>query len=209
MRTGLWVSGAGGSGVLVARLPNGEWSPPSGLLLHTAGLGFLVGVDIYDCVMVINTDKALDAFKSMRFTLGGEVSAVAGPVGIGGVLETELHKRQAPVFTYLKSRGFYAGVQVDGTVLIERGDENEKFYGQRLKVEEILAGKVRHPPPEIRMLMQTIKAAQGDKIDERELPSGPPPSDLDVDGNTLFGVPDKEDPGKFFANLNALYIING
>jgi lipid-binding SYLF domain-containing protein len=197
MRTGLWFSGAGGSGVLVARLPDGSWSPPSGLLLHTAGLGFLVGVDIYDCVMVINTQKALDAFKSMRFTLGGEVSAVAGPVGIGGVLETELHKRQAPVFTYLKSRGFYAGVQVDGTVLIERGDENEKFYGQRLKVEEILGGKVRHPPHEIRMLMQTIKAAQGDNIDEAELPTGPSPSDLDVDGNTVFGIPDKEDPDPY------------
>jgi lipid-binding SYLF domain-containing protein len=197
MRTGLWFSGAGGSGILVARLPDGSWSPPSGLLLHTAGLGFLVGVDIYDCVMVINTQKALDAFKSMRFTLGGEVSAVAGPVGIGGVLETELHKRQAPVFTYLKSRGFYAGVQIDGTVLIERGDENEKFYGQRLKVEEILGGKVRHPPYEIRMLMQTIKAAQGDNVDEAELPTGPSPSDFDMNDNTVFGVPDKEDPDPY------------
>jgi lipid-binding SYLF domain-containing protein len=197
MRTGLWFSGAGGSGVLVARLPDGSWSPPSGLLLHTAGLGFLVGVDIYDCVMVINTEKALDAFTSMRFTLGGEVSAVAGPVGIGGVLETELHKRQAPVFTYLKSRGFYAGVQIDGTVLIERGDENEKFYGERLKVGDILAGKVRHPPYEIRMLMQTIKAAQGDKVDAKELPDGPSPSDLDVSGDTVFGIPDREDPDPY------------
>ena len=50
MRTGLWISGAGGSGILVARTATGEWSPPSGILLHTAGLGFLVGVDIYDCV---------------------------------------------------------------------------------------------------------------------------------------------------------------
>ena len=43
MRTGLWVSGAGGSGVLVARMPDGTWSPPSGIMLHTAGLGFLIG----------------------------------------------------------------------------------------------------------------------------------------------------------------------
>ncbi len=46
MRTGLWVSGAGGSGVLIARKDDGTWSPPSGILLHTAGLGFLVGIDI-------------------------------------------------------------------------------------------------------------------------------------------------------------------
>lgn len=46
MRTGLWVSGAGGSGVLVARKADGTWSPPSGIMLHTAGLGFLVGIDM-------------------------------------------------------------------------------------------------------------------------------------------------------------------
>lgn len=156
MRTGLWVSGAGGSGILVARTATGEWSPPSGILLHTAGLGFLVGVDIYDCVVVINTDKALEAFTKIRVTLGGEISAVAGPVGVGGVLETELHKRQAPVWNYLKSRGFYAGVQIDGTVIIERGDENERFYGERISVADILAGKARHPPYELRTLMATI-----------------------------------------------------
>ncbi|MCJ1340009.1 hypothetical protein MMC09_005303 [Bachmanniomyces sp. S44760] len=203
MRTGLWVSGAGGSGILVGRTETGEWSPPSGILLHTAGLGFLVGVDIYDCVVVINTEKALDAFTKIRCTLGGEISAVTGPVGIGGVLETELHKRQAPVWTYLKSRGFYAGVQVDGTVIIERSDENEKFYGQRIGVGDILKGKVRHPPYEIRTLMATIKAAQGDNdVDEKLLPSSEPtPGDLQVeipDENAKgFGLPAVDDPDPF------------
>ena len=95
MRTGLWISGAGGSGVLIARQENGEWSPPSGILLHTAGLGFLVGVDIYDCVVVINNRKALDAFTKIRATIGGEVSAVAGPFGVGGVLENDGKWKQA------------------------------------------------------------------------------------------------------------------
>lgn len=89
MRTGLWLSGASGSGVLIARQENGEWSPPSGIMLHTVGLGFLVGVDIYDCVLVINNRKALASFTSVRATLGGEISAVAGPVGVGGVLEND------------------------------------------------------------------------------------------------------------------------
>lgn len=201
MRTGLWVSGAGGSGVLVARTGNGEWSPPSGILLHTAGLGFLVGVDIYDCVVVINTDKALEAFTKIRCTLGGEVSAVAGPVGVGGVLETEIHKRQAPVWNYLKSRGFYAGVQIDGTVIIERGDENERFYGERLSVADILAGKVRHPPYELRTLMATIKAAQGDSVEESALPAAAPtPGDMDIEKPEVapgFGLPAEDDPDPF------------
>lgn len=199
MRTGLWVSGAGGSGILVGRTADGSWSPPSGIMLHTAGLGFLVGVDIYDCVVVINTQKALDAFSKIRCTLGGEVSAVAGPVGAGGLLETEIHKRQAPVFTYLKSRGFYAGIQIDGTVIIERTDENERFYNEKISVGDILAGKIRHPPYEVRKLLETIKAAQGDKdVDESLLPSEPPPGDYELEDNShIFGVPDKEDPDPY------------
>ncbi|KAK4696854.1 SH3 domain-containing YSC84-like protein 1, partial [Lecanoromycetidae sp. Uapishka_2] len=196
MRTGLWISGAGGSGILVARKEDGSWSPPSGILLHTAGLGFLVGVDIYDCVVVINTEKALQAFTKIRATLGGEISAVAGPVGIGGILETELHKRQAPVFNYLKSRGFYAGVQIDGTVIIERQDENERFYGEKLSVENILAGKVRYVPYETRTLMATIKAAQGDIVDETMLPNAEPtPGDFEVseDQGSGFGLPPADD----------------
>lgn len=202
MRTGLWVSGAGGSGVLVARTATGEWSPPSGIMLHTAGLGFLIGVDIYDCVVVINTEKALEAFTKIRCTLGGEVSAVAGPVGVGGVLETEVHKRQAPVWNYLKSRGFYAGVQIDGTVIIERTDENERFYGERIGVADILAGKARHAPYETRTLMATLKAAQGDAdVDEKALPAPEPtPGDLRievVERSNSFGLPDEGDPDPF------------
>jgi len=202
MRTGLWVSGAGGSGILVARKEDGSWSGPSGLLLHTAGLGFLVGVDIYDCVVVINTEKALEAFTKIRCTLGGEVSAVAGPVGVGGIMETELHKRQAPVWNYLKSRGFYAGVQIDGTVLIERGDENERFYGERVSVANILAGKVRHIPYETKTLLATIKAAQGDTdVDESALPhAAPTPGDYELseDQGSGFGLPPSEnDPDPF------------
>ena len=169
-------------------------------MLHTAGLGFLIGVDIYDCVVVINSQKALDAFSAVRCTLGGEISAVAGPVGVGGVLETEVHKRQAPVFTYLKSRGFYAGVQIDGTIIIERTDENERFYGERIGVKDILAGKVRHPPYETRRLLETIKSAQGDlDIDQSLIPMEPPPADFELEQSDQksFGIPAKEDPDPF------------
>jgi len=168
-------------------------------MLHTAGLGFLVGVDIYDCVVVINTQDALDAFSKLRCTLGGEVSAVAGPLGAGAMLESEVHKRQAPIFTYLKSRGFYAGVQIDGTIVIERTDENERFYGEKIPVADILAGKVRHPPYETRGLMATIKAAQGDTdVDQSLLPTEAAPGDFEIEEEGhVFGVPDKEDPDPY------------
>ncbi|KAJ6002311.1 hypothetical protein N7522_007538 [Penicillium canescens] len=197
MRTGLWLSGSGGSGVLLGRIPEtGEWSPPSGIMLHTAGIGFLAGVDIYDCVVIINTYKALEAFKTLRCTLGGEVSVAAGPVGAGGVLESEVHKRQAPIWTYMKSKGLYAGVAIDGTIIIERTDENERFYGERLSVNEILSGKVRHPPYELKTLMETLKAAQGDSdVDESVLPRRAK-HPISEDG-TSFGVPAPDDPDPY------------
>ncbi|ETS06857.1 DUF500-domain-containing protein [Trichoderma reesei RUT C-30] len=206
MRTGLWVSGSGGSGVLVARQEDGSWSPPSGILLHTAGLGFLVGVDIYDCVLVINNPKALEAFTKIRATLGGEISAVAGPVGMGGVLENDGKWKQAnrPVFTYLKSRGFYAGVQFDGTVVIERTDENARFYGEKIGVADILAGKTKRRPPELKMLMETLKAAEGrTDVDEElmdELEGQPAPGDVNVEApndGKLFGIPEPDDPDPY------------
>lgn len=198
MRSGLWVSGSGGAGIVVARLPDGTWSQPSGIMMHTVGVGFLVGVDIYDCVIVINSEKALAAFQSIRCTLGGEISAVAGPAGVGGILDTELHKRQSPLFTYIKSRGFYAGLQLDGTIVIERTDENERFYGERIGVKDILAGKVRHPPYETRRLMETLKAAQGDTdVDQSLMPDEAVPSDFDVVPPETFGIPAIEDPDPY------------
>lgn len=202
MRTGLWLSGSGGSGVLLGRIPEtGEWSPPSGIMLHTAGIGFLAGVDIYDCVVVINTYEALEAFKKVRCTLGGEISAAAGPFGVGGVLDSEVHKRRAPIWTYMKSRGLYGGVQVDGTIIIERTDENERFFGQRISVTDILAGKVRHPPYETRTLIQTVKAAQGDlDVDESLVISpGQTPGDMEIQppNTATFGIPDADDPDPY------------
>ncbi|KFZ25378.1 hypothetical protein V502_00144 [Pseudogymnoascus sp. VKM F-4520 (FW-2644)] len=203
MRTGLWVSGAGGSGVLVARLEDGSWSPPSGIMLHTAGIGFLVGIDIYDCVVVINSKKTLESFTKIRATVGGEISAVAGPVGVGGVLENDGKWKQInrPVFTYLKSRGFYAGVQLDGTIIIERTDENERFYGERVSAANILAGKVRFVPRETKMLLETLKLAEGrSDYDEElmeELEGQPAPGDVDVESSTVFGIPEPDDPDPF------------
>lgn len=207
MRTGLWISGAGGSGVLIARKADGTWSPPSGILLHTAGLGFPIGVDIYDCVVVINNRKTLESFTKIRATIGGEISAVAGPVGIGGVLENDGKWKQAnsPVFTYLKSRGFYAGVQVDGTLIVERTDENERFYGQRIGVADILAGKVRHEPYETKLLMETVKVAEGrEDVDSMlldQLNDEPAPGDVDLQAPTsmipTFGLPEPDDPDPF------------
>jgi len=162
--------------------------------VHSLGAGFMVGLDIYDCVCVINTTDALKAFMHTRVSLGPDVAIAAGPYGLGGsvdfgagsgpphrdrlaaadaekkakeegrvpgqtpAIEQEgdgklrpdgkKHKRSnsaaqfGPVFSYVKSRGLYAGIQVDGTVITERKDANAAFYGEPIPVERILGGKV-------------------------------------------------------------------
>lgn len=184
MRTGLWVSGAGGSGVLIARKDDGSWSPPSGILIHTLGVGFMAGIDIYDCVVVINTREALAAFSKVRVSLGGELSVVAGPLGAGGIVESELLKDRKPLLCYMKSRGLYGGLQLDGTIIIERNDENARYYGERLPIASILAGHVKNVPASTRMLAEVVKAAEGKPADPTILcqaDAQPPPSDIPLE----------------------------
>lgn len=102
MRTGFMISGAGGSGIVLARLPDGSWSGPSGILLHTLGVGFLVGADIYDVVLILRTHKAVQTFAHPRVTLGGEITVAAGPVGNGVMLESGVEA--SPVWSYVKSK---------------------------------------------------------------------------------------------------------
>jgi len=145
----------------------------------------MAGIDIYDCVLVINSREALKAFSKLRVSLGGEISVVAGPLGVGGIVESEVLKDRKPVWTYVKSRGLYGGLQVDGTIIAERNDENAKFYGERLPIGDILAGKVRHIPNETRLLMEVLKQAEGKtNVDEHLLntaASGPTPGDFEVE----------------------------
>ncbi|KEF61080.1 uncharacterized protein A1O9_02645 [Exophiala aquamarina CBS 119918] len=200
MRTGWVLGGSGGAGVLVGRHPEtGEWSPPSGIHTQNLSFGFLIGVDIYDSVLVINTYKALEAFTKLRCTLGTEVGVAAGPLGLGGALDTEVVKRQSPIWSYVKSRGLYAGIALEGNIVIERTDENETFYGERVGVADILVGKVRHPPVDkYQVLLDTLKAAQGDDVDDSLLPDGVAPSDMElISDGPLFGIPAEDDPDPF------------
>ncbi|EMC96276.1 hypothetical protein BAUCODRAFT_468219 [Baudoinia panamericana UAMH 10762] len=184
MRMGLHWSGAGGSGIIVAKMPNGQWSPPSGILIHTLGWGFVAGADIYDCVCVINNDHGMEGFTRVRATLGGEISAAVGPLGGGSTVDSEVFKRQSPVWTYTKSKGLYLGVQIDGTVIVERTTENERFYhSEKIRNQQILGGQVQIPPGTCVQLWETLQAAEGAHHDPNLLPPAyqPTPGDRDVE----------------------------
>jgi len=198
MRAGLWVSGAGGSGVLIARKLDGAWSLPSAIKVQTSGMVFVAGTDVYDCVLIINTDQALQAFMKSQCTIGHDVIAAAGPYGIGSITNRAI-AMQAPVSTYTKSRGIYANIQLEGSSLIERSEENERAYRETIPQQEILVGNATYAAVECRSLYETLKLAEGRiDYDPAHISRDAPPSDYDIvqDGH-LFGVPDRDDPDPY------------
>ncbi|KAH9909160.1 hypothetical protein F4778DRAFT_776323 [Xylariomycetidae sp. FL2044] len=209
LRSGLWTSGSGGSGVLIARKTDGTWSPPSGLLLQSPSLGFVLGVDIYDCVLIINNFTVLEAFARPGLTLGSDVRLTAGPLVSLGLLENDViwTDLSDTAITYVKAKGQRAEIKLDGTVLSERVDENERFYGMKMGVAKILAGDINQSLPQTRSLTEVLKAAEGrtdyDMALVESLSSQPAPSDAVIESpNTAgsspsFGIPNTDDPDPF------------
>ncbi|TYJ58339.1 hypothetical protein B9479_000885 [Cryptococcus floricola] len=169
IKAGFVFSGKAGSGIVVAKLPDGSWSAPSCIATAGVGWGLQIGADMTEVVMVLNSDEAVKAFaRGGNVTVGGGISAAAGPLGTGGQVASSL-ANPAPVFSYSRSKGLFAGLTLDGTILVERKDANKKFYGSSISATDILAGRV--PAPEIASTMyDIIEAAEG--IDETGLPEG-------------------------------------
>jgi len=167
VKAGFVFSGKAGSGIVIARLPDGSWSAPSCIATGGVGWGLQVGADITDFVIVLNSDDAVRAFSlGGNVTIGGNIAATAGPIGTGGSVQASL-AHPAPMFSYSKSKGLFAGVSLEGTVLIERKDANRDFYGSPVPARDILGGHV--PPPEVASrLYEIIEAAEG--FDETGLP---------------------------------------
>jgi len=126
-----------------------------------------IGADLTEVVIVLNSDEAVKAFsRGGNVTVGGGVSAAAGPIGTGGQISASL-ANPAPMFSYSKSKGLFAGLALDGTILVERKDANREFYGSNISSTDILTGRV--PAPEIASAMyDIIESAEG--IDESSLP---------------------------------------
>lgn len=105
VKAGFVFSGKAGSGLVIARLPDGSWSAPSCIATGGVGWGLQIGADITDFVIVLNSEDAVRAFSmGGNVTIGGNISASAGPIGTGGSVQASL-AHPAPMFSYSKSKG--------------------------------------------------------------------------------------------------------
>lgn len=212
MRNGLWMTGSGGSGILIARKSDGTWSPPSGIMLHTPTLSFIIGVDVYDCVLIINSLAALETISQPRVTLGEDVGLAPGALVSLEEPDAEINIKELgnTVMTYMKARGQAQNVNLHGCILTERGNENEGFYGSQLTPMDILSGNVTRHVEEIQPLLEVIKLAEGRtdfnaslvaKIAREPAPGdaviASPSSTPASPRNQKFGLPNAEDPDPF------------
>lgn len=145
------------------RLPDGRWSAPSCIATGGVGFGAQIGADITDFVLILNSDEAVRAFsQGGNLTLGGNLSVSVGPIGAGGeasIAGDLRDKKVAPIFSYTKSKGLFAGMSIEGTGLLELQKANATFYGQALRADAILRGDIP-PPAEAKILYDTITKAE-------------------------------------------------
>jgi SH3 domain-containing YSC84-like protein 1 len=106
------------------------------------------GAEVTDFVMILNDASAVKAFQQLgSITLGGNLSIAAGPVGRNAEASGAANfKAIAPIFSYSKTKGLFAGVSLEGSVLIERRDANKKFYNAPVTAKQLLTGQVPAPP---------------------------------------------------------------
>ncbi|KAJ2162557.1 hypothetical protein GGF46_000560 [Coemansia sp. RSA 552] len=155
IKAGFVWSGRLGSGLVVARLPNGQWSAPSAISIGGAGVGGQVGGELTDFVMVLTTPDAVKAFShGGNLTLGANVGIAAGPFGRSAEASGAV-RNLAPVLSYSRTKGLFIGVSLEGSVIIERKGTNKEAYGRAVRPDELLNGSIP-PPPSADVLFRAL-----------------------------------------------------
>ena len=147
IKGGFMISGRIGSGLIIAKMSDGGWSAPSAIVTVGVGWGAQVGAEASNYVLVLTTASALKAFSGRgQVSLGAEVGIAAGPLGrtatVQGVVGT---KGLAPCYSYSHSKGIFAGVSLEGSVIAMRPDVNKNFYGVNIKPEQLFSNPVHRP----------------------------------------------------------------
>ncbi|KAF9923773.1 hypothetical protein FBU30_006181 [Linnemannia zychae] len=159
VKAGFLFSGRAGSGIVVARLEDGTWSAPSAIGTGGMGFGGQIGAEITDFVVVLNNKMAVRSFATGgNVTLGGNLSVAAGPIGRTAEAGASASvKSVAAIYSYSKSKGLFAGVSIEGSVIVERKDANEAFYRQKVTAAELLSGAIT-PPPQADILYRALNS---------------------------------------------------
>jgi lipid-binding SYLF domain-containing protein len=187
LKGGFIVGADYGRGVASCRTEKG-WSAPAFLFTSGGSVGFQIGGQAIDLVMLIMNKDGAEKLLSSKFKLGADASVAAGPVGRHAEADTDW-KLRAQVLTYSRSRGVFAGISLAGAVIKQDKDATREFYGRMVPFRTSLTGKVESPHgayPFLDTLAKWAKkAADKDKPAESPKPAEPAkPSEPAKSGET-------------------------
>jgi lipid-binding SYLF domain-containing protein len=142
------IGGSYGRGVMICRggiSYTGTWGPPALYALEGASIGFQIGGQATDFVLLVMNPAGARSLLSSKVRLGADASAAAGPKGRTAEGATDV-VMTAEILSYSRNRGLFAGVSLEGSTLRSDGSANEKLYGQKLSARDIIRrGKVKTP----------------------------------------------------------------
>jgi lipid-binding SYLF domain-containing protein len=141
MKKAAFIVGANyGKGFMMCRLPSGTgWSAPAAIMVEGGSFGFQIGGSETDAVMLVMNEGGVEKLLSSKFTLGGDASVAAGPVGRTSSANTDA-QMHAEILSYSRARGLFAGVSLDGATLRPDDDTNAELYGKKVTNREIVTG---------------------------------------------------------------------
>lgn len=147
IKVGFMFTGRYGTGLVVAKLPNGSWSAPSAVQMTGLGWGLQIGAELTDVMLILSSDSAVNAFKSRaQVSVGAELGVSVGPVGRS--IESDVtagNKGAAHAFSYAQSKGLFVGASLEASGIAARPDVNRAFYGEEVSRSLLLQGD--YPAP--------------------------------------------------------------
>jgi lipid-binding SYLF domain-containing protein len=144
-KAGFVIGGSGGNCVLMARAAGGSWSDPAFYSIGSGSFGAQAGIQDAEVMIMIMNDRALDAVMQNHFKIGGDASLAFATVGagVGGATTTAF---RADIVTFSRTRGLYAGVSIEGSVLSPNTDSDVAYYGQPYNGPQIVVQMMANNP---------------------------------------------------------------
>jgi lipid-binding SYLF domain-containing protein len=144
-KAGFILAAKYGRGFALCRTPKG-WSAPVGVRIEGGSVGFQIGASETDILLLVMNKRGMERLLSSQFTLGGEASVAAGPVGRESQAQTDITLR-AEILSWSRSRGVFAGISLQGATLRADSDTDHDLYGRDIDRSDALNGRIEAPQP--------------------------------------------------------------
>ncbi len=166
------VGGSYGRGVMICRSGEhytGPWGAPALYALEGINIGFQLGGEATDFVLLVMNPKGARSLLSSKVKLGGDASAAAGPKGRTAEGATDV-VMSAEILSYSRTKGLFAGISLEGSTLRSDGSANEKLYGKKVSAKDIIrGGKVSSPPSAAELVALLNKKSPKNLSDPKSL----------------------------------------